>query len=98
MVNPFWEGDVPFFLVVKDDTFFSTEQKTIGRYGASWTGLAAGVTVLTALHKFDLSPVVLETRLVGVNSYKLKKASHARDVAYVISSVGSKFSPHRQKL
>ena len=56
-LNPAWEGNAAFFLVVVSEALLRVKQETVRGYGACGASFHAQVTAVAALHDLLLLPV-----------------------------------------
>jgi hypothetical protein len=86
-VHPNWKWNIALLFVVKDYASLGMKQKAITRDSARGTVLTASTAILAAFHHLCFLPIVLLAGQIGVNSYKLEKASHAGNITDIVSSI-----------
>jgi hypothetical protein len=69
------------------NTPLGSDEKAVGDYRTCWATVKASLTFLTAFHHLWLPPAFFRTWDVSEESDEPVEASHARDVADVVSSI-----------
>ncbi len=97
-IHPTGKGNITFLLIMIANAQLSPQKKTIRRNSPSWTSSTTQLTFLACLHHLCFLPTILLTRHVRINSRKLKKTPHTRNIANIIPTILSKTSPRCQQL